>query len=480
MDTLNVPLLNIDEGKLQKIFDFLDVDLESTFDRKNSLLDQFDFDRTYILLSKKDDDDEKELSGDVILDKKPKQDNILTSDTTQNEDTQKDDDEKQKDDEDTQKDDDEKQKDNNNNDNVTKQEEEEIILNKQRKIFVSKFSMQGRRPTMQDFIGDDPFSIEFKNTYSDIERKLLKKIKPSVPLEKNIDEHLYESFVSIPISEIPFYSEASEPSDIKYEDEEEDEDEEDDEEEEDEEEEEEENKREWCDMKETRIFSIFDGHGGSTCAKKCALNFNHFLLKDLVIHPKISQRKILENIFNKFNNIYCSEYKSGSTGSVVVICPKHIFASHVGDSRIVICEIDSDRSIKTVYSSSDHNTENEKELQKLNLQRDVSVMSQGDIPRFKTGLSVTRTLGDMESDRYVSRMADVFVRTVQDDKDYWVVMASDGFWDVVDTDLLVSDFIGKINSKTPFSNTSLEWAKKAYDLGSGDNITIQIICLIKT
>lgn len=238
-----------------------------------------------------------------------------------------------------------------------------------------------------------------------------------------------------------------------------------------------------CDFHALRVFSLFDGHGGAACAKRASLLMNRFLMQRLLRQPHEptmeSLQSELERVFADFHREHCSKLSSGATASLVVVCRRLLAVATIGDSRVVVFERPSAESkkLELLWESPQHNTDNDDERRRLQ-QEGVRLEQQepGDVLRFGSGLSVTRTLGDKET-REVTRVPDVFMHERQEGRAMVVVMATDGLWDVVTTPQINNLLQDRCASVAEFLKVAPLLCRQAYDEGSDDNISVEAIAL---
>ena len=170
------------------------------------------------------------------------------------------------------------------------------------------------------------------------------------------------------------------------------------------------------------LFGIFDGHGGNDVVKyiknrlpeiiKSNLNNNTNSIKDVFIS---SFNKIDEEL--KF---YDSEH-TGSTATIILFQNNKIYCANVGDSCAYIIY---DNSIKKI--STDHKCSDPKEEDRI-------IMSGGKVTKNRVmgQLVLSRCLGDLYCKKYgVINTPDFSMNNIDDNIKY-VVIASDGVWDVV-------------------------------------------------
>ena len=197
----------------------------------------------------------------------------------------------------------------------------------------------------------------------------------------------------------------------------------------------------------TCFFSIFDGHGGQFSAKYCEKNFVKIFAKEFAVN-KANMTNCIENSFRIVNEQLLNDIPTandGTTASVVVIQKqklrsgkyiRYIYCGNVGDSRIFLVQKDG----KSILLSKDHNCKDPAEVQRIK-NRGGMVFN----CRVFGSLALTRTIGDKEMKEY-GVIADPFLsKHMISDKDNYVIIASDGIWDIVtesDLDVFSEEDLG--------------------------------------
>jgi serine/threonine protein phosphatase PrpC len=227
------------------------------------------------------------------------------------------------------------------------------------------------------------------------------------------------------------------------------------------------------------ILCVFDGHGGNQVSVFCQDNVVRILQKHLKINPEIEI--CLRRTYQELD-IGCKLFASGcgSTAAMVLISEQDIWASNCGDSETLIAY--KNNTCKKI--SKCHKVENEVER----LTKMGANITYGDgCARINRMLNVARSIGDYHLKPYV--IADPYVTHLNNKMksvDY-VLVASDGLWDVYDKDNLFVDidhFRHQYQQENPGSDKKhmidyigYELVKKAIMKGSSDNICI-ILCFL--
>ena len=215
------------------------------------------------------------------------------------------------------------------------------------------------------------------------------------------------------------------------------------------------------------LFAVFDGHGGAQIAEFLKNNFSEHLLKTITSDYTLRFTEILKNaiitIDKNIENLENSQ-KCGSTGTFIIVNNNNIYCANIGDSK---CFYINDK--EAIQLTEDHNCKNDKEVELLK-SKGVMIFRQ----RVFGSLFLTRSFGDMEFKKE-GLTAIPFITKINSDKSNvkYVIIASDGIWDVVDDKQLFT------LSKELKNGTSEEFCNNlvnyAMEKGSNDNISCIII-----
>ncbi|CAK9225434.1 unnamed protein product [Sphagnum troendelagicum] len=214
------------------------------------------------------------------------------------------------------------------------------------------------------------------------------------------------------------------------------------------------------------LFGVFDGHGGSRAAEYVKKHLFDNLLK----HPKfIDDTKLaIAEAYKQTDQDYLraengNQRDAGSTASTAVLVGERLLVANVGDSRAVIC-----RDGTAVPLSSDHKPNRTDERQRIEDAGGVVMW----VGTWRVGgvLAVSRAFGDRLLKRYVVAEPEIQEDTIKEGVDF-LVLASDGLWDVVTNDEAVS-MVGPVPDPQDAAKMLTE---EAYRRGSADNITCVIV-----
>ena len=211
----------------------------------------------------------------------------------------------------------------------------------------------------------------------------------------------------------------------------------------------------------TSLFGIFDGHGGNDVVKYIKDRVPQIIKDNLSNFFPIEQ--CFTNTFNKIDEelkFYDSEY-TGSTATLVVIQDNKIYCGNVGDSRAYIIY---DSHIKQI--TEDHKCSIPEEAERI-------IRAGGKITknRVQGQLVLSRSLGDLYCKKFgVSNVPYISVNKIEYNVKY-VVIASDGVWDVVDENSVLN--MSKMNKNA--EKFCKDLVKLAIEKETKDNVSCIVI-----
>ena len=215
-------------------------------------------------------------------------------------------------------------------------------------------------------------------------------------------------------------------------------------------------------------FAIFDGHNGINAASHCK-DYLHKILKRKLQETNYDIDKSFHFAFNKIsteiNSLY-TEKDTGTTATVVLIKEEKgervLYCANVGDSKCYIIK----RNKKSELISTDHICTDINEV--------TRVKSSGGIVfggRVFGTLMLTRSIGDLEMKNYGVIATPSIKKHCLTQDDMYVVLASDGVWDIIDQDKLTSLGEGSANDVCD------RIVKFAVNGGTRDNVSCIVVKL---
>ena len=230
-------------------------------------------------------------------------------------------------------------------------------------------------------------------------------------------------------------------------------------------------------------FAIFDGHNGKEVSLYLKENFHKILLNELksisfTEDYKLNNKKIKASIKSSFEkmdkkiiNNKSIKDDIGSTGTIILLyrdpynlSQKVLISANVGDAKGFLLTKENITQI-----TKDHLCNDISEVERI--KKKGGVVFQG---RVFGSLMLTRSFGDKEMKQYGLLGEPYIYSSFIGEKDLYVVVASDGVWDVITSeDLFNMPNKEKISSEELAKNI----VKMAIDKGTNDNVTCLIVKL---
>ena len=216
----------------------------------------------------------------------------------------------------------------------------------------------------------------------------------------------------------------------------------------------------------------------------------------------------LKKIFNEDNFYfikrsvkYC-EYKlkdkdeynlkfAGSTCVMLFLFNDRLICSNIGNSRCVLFKCSQNDKWSYINLSNDHKPTNEEEKQRIRNKGgeihpfiDENGNYEDDIQRVWVknkqypGLSISRSIGDLSAKKIGIISTPTFISKKLDNRSKFIILGSDGFWDVVCYSEIINIVKPYLNSGNPekVAKILVEKAKKAWSMISErDDITVIVI-----
>ena len=217
------------------------------------------------------------------------------------------------------------------------------------------------------------------------------------------------------------------------------------------------------------LFGIYDGHGGNIISKylKKIIPKLYYDTKRNTPFKKSLHNKIFNHIQNKI-----LESKYGFTmGSTCLLCffynynnKLYLNTVNLGDCRAVL--IYDDNTVKAI--TTDHKPDEINE--RIRIKKLGGKIYKDRDNTYRIGdLSVSKSFGDGDNYPFISQEPDIFYDVITD-KCKYLVMACDGFWDVIKNEEL-PQLIKNCNEKY----LSVYLTNIALKKGTDDNISIIVI-----
>ncbi|KAL4341357.1 hypothetical protein GQ457_08G012920 [Hibiscus cannabinus] len=234
-----------------------------------------------------------------------------------------------------------------------------------------------------------------------------------------------------------------------------------------------------CNEKDVHAFGIFDGHRGGAAAEFSVQALPEFLktlgstcspadaLVEAFVKTDVAFRDELES-HKKTRRVIQKDWHPGCTAAACLIVRNKLFVANAGDCRTILC-----RRGCPLALSRDHVASCPEERSRV-VSAGGEVKWQVDTWRVgRAALQVTRSIGDDDLKPAVTAEPEI-TETVLSADDEFLVMASDGLWDVVsETEVMT---IIRDTVKEP-AMCSKRLATEAVERGSKDNVTVIVVFL---
>lgn len=224
----------------------------------------------------------------------------------------------------------------------------------------------------------------------------------------------------------------------------------------------------------THLFAVFDGHGGQACAEFAMRHFPGALYRRWNTEeatPESALVHAFEDIDYAFLNSTMQDGvngagdQSGCTALVALLVDCAVYVANAGDCRCVLGRTDG----TALALSKDHVATDASETARIAARGGFVSMS----GRAQGVLMVSRAFGDRKVKRYISATPDVVEHHFTDDDDF-LILASDGLWDVVSN----QEACAMVRSTVRVADMAAKrLAGKALELGSDDNISVIVVFL---
>ncbi|RZC91369.1 hypothetical protein C5167_027433 [Papaver somniferum] len=245
------------------------------------------------------------------------------------------------------------------------------------------------------------------------------------------------------------------------------------------------------------FYAVYDGHGGSGVANVCRDQLHRVLVNEIEScdGDEIDWENVMVSCFMKMDDavsgegVENEEIKSiGSTAVVSLISTDQIIVANCGDSRAVLS-----RGGTAIPLSQDHRPDRTDEMERVEAAGGRVINWNG--YRVLGVLATSRSIGDHYLKPYVISVPEVTI-TSRTESDEFVILASDGLWDVMSNDMACNVarkcLEGRIarkfassaspSSSDHTSNAALAaavLAELAMAKGSKDNISVVVVELKK-
>ncbi|XP_060203825.1 protein phosphatase 2C 51-like [Lycium barbarum] len=222
-------------------------------------------------------------------------------------------------------------------------------------------------------------------------------------------------------------------------------------------------------------FGVYDGHGGSRVAHACRDFLHRLVIQQLMEEEEeeddesviINWEKVMKESFRKMDEEVSEEAGEmatmGSTAVVAVVGQEEVIVANCGDSRAVLS-----RAGVAVPLSTDHKPDRPDELDRIENSGGKVINWNGQ--RVLGVLATSRSIGDVYLKPYVIPDPEVMVSKISD-ADEFLVLASDGLWDVIPNDVACDVTRRCLNGQM----RRFSQQRKSHNVDAGDEQSSEVV-----
>jgi protein phosphatase 1L len=228
---------------------------------------------------------------------------------------------------------------------------------------------------------------------------------------------------------------------------------------------------------ETHFFGLFDGHAGGKCSKHLAASLSSVLAEDSLFSTNLPQA--IRRSFHATNEQFLKtaekmKLHDGSTGICALLRDNKLTVANVGDCRaLIIC------GGKALQMSVDQKPTNPDEQKRISALGGAVIYCMG-VARVNRVLAVSRAFGNRTLKNVIRPDAELMEKVLTKDDDF-LVMASDGLWDVLRNkdvcDICYGTQSSQNNNNRNPQMIADELVHNALFRGSMDNVTCIVVRL---
>ncbi|EGR32250.1 protein phosphatase 2c, putative [Ichthyophthirius multifiliis] len=206
-------------------------------------------------------------------------------------------------------------------------------------------------------------------------------------------------------------------------------------------------------LKYDAFFAVFDGHSTSDIADILKQNLHKYIYQHPQYNTDLQQaiKESFKEIDQKIIQMQTQQSlnQGGSTALCCLVKQENLYIINCGDSTCVL--VTNDNNI--IFLNQLHKPSEEKEMEMLK-KKGAIILGKN---RINGQLGISRSIGDSEYKEFITSEPDIFTHQIQENYKY-CIMATDGFWDEENNNLLniennnkINENFQKIEQNSPFS-----------------------------
>lgn len=240
------------------------------------------------------------------------------------------------------------------------------------------------------------------------------------------------------------------------------------------------------------LLAIFDGHGGPLVSDYLSKKLPQYFYDKTVVPQNLKKNskkyhkfiyKLFDFIQEKIRNDIKESKLMGSTALIAQVYNVNsklkLQVINVGDCRAIICN----KYNIGIPLTKDHKPTSLEEFDRITKLGGKVLQMMNDEPRIG-GLSVSRSIGDIDTKPFVSHLPEIFDYDL-DETDKFIIVGCDGVWDVFNNQDAVCFVLNEMKNNYKYNmttngtknNIAKKLALEAIKKGSTDNISVMILFL---
>ncbi|KAF0725811.1 hypothetical protein Ae201684P_018562 [Aphanomyces euteiches] len=221
----------------------------------------------------------------------------------------------------------------------------------------------------------------------------------------------------------------------------------------------------------SQFYGVYDGHAGARCSTLVAQVLPMCVAAADAFTSDIdatlrSACLLMDKLF--LDVAAARGLRDGCTAITVVVRNRVVTVANIGDCRAVLFS----SSWRATALSKDQKPNCAEEKARIEAAGGIVLNIRG-IPRVNGMLAVARAFGDLPLKRYIVAEPDVTTYEL-DESDQFIVMATDGLWDVL-TNEAVGSFLRANTGSMSLHDVASKLVHLAVEMGSTDNVTVVIV-----
>jgi serine/threonine protein phosphatase PrpC len=227
----------------------------------------------------------------------------------------------------------------------------------------------------------------------------------------------------------------------------------------------------------TSFVGVYDGHAGESCAvfSQIFLHWKIFAHRLFAADDNAAGGQIVRDAIESLEVDWVAlaernSLNAGTTAVLALIVGDQLTIANVGDSRCVLCS-----GGRALELSSIHSPAQDDEKKRIANAGGIVVFFNG--WRVNGQYAVSRSIGDYPARQYLIAEPHIAERRLDTDQDEFLILASDGLWDVFTAD----EAVDTVRQWRDGNDHSVDIAKllfrEATRRSANDNITIVVIFL---